>query len=198
MRPELISKTEAEELLAPHLAALQKCIREAWADWLQQIKERPQDATLSKSSRARVTYDRIADRAEAYFDAVGVHTTRERDFLEVSLADGLVRLRFKKFRDGSLRTSGIPTDQALEIYYQQVSLEGMSVTYLSAGYLPDELGLELDKVSIVCSYAGKALWEIPLEQDAAGVAAHGTPKRPTGPSVTSNRPAAQEDQLEGL
>lgn len=197
MIEELLSRTEAEPLLAPHVEALAACLIGAWADWQEAIVLNPKMATVRNSTRADFVYDRMVERAETYFDSVGIFTSKKRQFLTVSLDDGKVVLRFKKFRNRSLRTSGIPTSQRLEIEAQQVVFEGMAVTHLTVGYLPDELGINLDITAIVCSYNGRPRWSIDLDQASGGLVVPLESTKPVGPTVRSTRPAAREDKSEG-
>lgn len=193
---ELLTQVVGERLLAPHTAGLHKAITDAWAQWHANLADSPSMAVLSSRSRANIVYDYMAANAEKYFDEICVTTSRKAGFLEVTFSDENAVLRFKKYRDSSLRTSGIPTSQKLEIDMQQVTFDGMSVTYLVAGYLPDDLGIGLDTVALTCSYGGKALWQFDLDM---AVVADVTPfeqEEPRRPAVRSTRPAAKEESAE--
>jgi len=197
MLDELLSREDAEALLAPHLDPLRGFVNEGWSDWLDAVKASPFLATARTTSRANIVYDRISQRAEEYFDGLGIPTSRKRKFLTVSLDDGRLIMRFKKFESKSLRTSGIPTQQRMEFELQQVVLDGTASTHVVVGYLPDELGLDLDVVAIACSYNRNVIWQIDLNNDGLGAVVPVRTNSPQGPSVRSTRPAAREDSQEG-
>ncbi|QHC70784.1 hypothetical protein [Rathayibacter sp. VKM Ac-2801] len=197
MIDELMTEDEAAELLAPHRAALASFLLTGWADWIKLVEQNPILATVRNTTRANIVYDRVTELAEAYFDGEGITTTRSKQFLAVTLADGRLILRFKKFTGRSMRTSGIPTAQRLEIEAQQVELDGMAVTHLTVGYLPDDLGVELDLTAVVCSFNGRPLWSIDLDAAETGSVVPVKSRKPVGPTVRSTRPAAREDEAEG-
>ena len=197
MIDELMTEDDAAVLLAPHRAALASFLLTGWADWIKLVEQNPMLATVRNTTRANVVYDRVTELAEAYFDAEGVTTTRSKQFLAVTLADGRLVLRFKKFKGRSMRTSGIPTTQRLEIEAQQVELDGMAVTHLTVGYLPDDLGVELDLTAVVCSFNGRPLWSIDLDAAETGSVVPVKSTKPVGPTVRSTRPAARKDEAEG-
>lgn len=194
---ELLSQEGAEEILRPHLGPLHDIVVSGWDDWQKSVKAAPALATVRDSSRAGVVYDKITERAEAYFDALGIPTNKKRKFLEVVLADGQLVLRFKKFRSRALGTSGIPTQQRREFMFQQVVLDGMAVTYAVVGYLPDELGVGLDVVAVACSYGSRQVWHIDLAADGVVPAVPVREELFERPTVRSIRPAAEEDVIEG-
>ena len=193
---ELLTQDAGERLLAPHAAGMHKAITDAWAQWHANLANNPSMAVLSPRSRANIVYDYMAANAEKYFDEIGVTTSHKAGFLEVTFSDENAVLRFKKYKDSSLRTSGIPTAQKLEIDMQQLTFDGMSVTYLVAGYLPDDLGIGLDTVALTCSYGGKAQWQLNLDM---AVVADVTPfeqEEPQRPAVRSTRRAVKEESAE--
>ncbi|OUD96684.1 hypothetical protein CMMCAS08_07055 [Clavibacter michiganensis subsp. michiganensis] len=150
-------------------------------------------ATTRSTTRANVVYDRITFHAEAYFDAQGIPNVRKGQMLVVSLDDGRLILRFKKFRNRKLATSGIPTLQRREFELQQVVLDGTAATYVVAGYLPDELGLDLDVLAIACAYNKSVLWQIDLKDESVATVVPLRVDAPQGPPVRSTRPAAREE-----
>lgn len=194
---ELLSQDEAEAILLPHLEPLRDIVVSGWDDWHKSVKASPLLATVRDASRAGIVYDKITERAEAYFDSLDIPTNKKRQFLEVVLADGQLVLRFKKFRSRALGTSGIPTQQRRELMYQQVVLDGMAVTYAVVGYLPDELGVGLDVVAVACSYGNRRVWHIDLAEDQAAPAVPVREALFERPTVRSTRPAAEEGLVEG-
>lgn len=196
MIDELMTQDEAEAFLRPHLPAIRGFIQDGWQTWIELVTKNPELVGSAKRTRANIVYDQIAQKAEAYFDSEGVPTSTDKQFLIVSLAEGRLELRFKKFKDSQMHTSGIPTAQMLEIEAQQVVIDGMAVTYLIAGYLPDSLGVGLDNISIVCSYNQDVIWQIDLLDGGAGAVIPVVTNDPQGPTVRSTRPAASEEQAE--
>ncbi len=140
-----------------------------------------------------MVYDRITFHAEAYFDAQNIPAVRKGQMLTVSLDDGRLILRFKKFRSRKLGTAGIPTQQRLEFELQQVVLDGTAATYIVAGYLPDELGIGLDVLAIACTYDGRVIWQIDLRDEGLAPVLPVRVDQPQGPPVRSTRPAAREE-----
>lgn len=193
MLDEILSQRSAEAILAPHLGALRSFLEQGWADWHESVLAAPKLATSRPTTRANVVYDRITFHAEAYFDAQGIPAVRKGQMLTVSLDDGRLVLRFKKFRNRKLGTSGVPTQQRLEIEMQQVVLDGTATTYAVAGYLPDELGIGLDVLAIACTYDGRVIWQIDLNEEGTASVVPVRVDAPQGPPVRSTRPAAREE-----
>jgi hypothetical protein len=193
---ELLTQEAGERLLAPHANAMHEAIVDAWAQWHEDLANNPKMALLSNRSRANIVYDYMASNAEKYFDEIGVATSRKAGFLEVIFSDDNAVLRFKKYKDSSLRTSGVPTAQKLEIDRQQVTFDGMNMTYLVAGYLPDDLGLGLDAVALTCNYDGKAQWQFDLDTSITADVIPVDQIEPQSPWVRSTRPVAQEESAE--
>ena len=193
MLDELLSQQDAETILAPHLVALRGFLEQGWADWHESVAAAPKLATTRPTSRANVVYDRITFHAEAYFDAQGIPAVRKGQMLTVSLDDGRLILRFKKFRSRKLGTSGIDTQQRLEFELQQVVLDGTAATSVVAGYLPDELGIGLDVLAVACSYNGRVIWQIDLTGEGMASVVPVRVEPPQGPPVRSTRPAAREE-----
>jgi hypothetical protein len=193
MLDELLSQRSAEAILAPHLGPLRGFLEQGWADWHESVLAAPKLATSRPTTRANVVYDRITFHAEAYFDAQDIPAVRNGQMLTVSLDDGRLILRFKKFRNWKLGTSGIPTQQRLEFELQQVVLDGTAATYVVAGYLPDELGIGLDVLAIACTYDGRVIWQIDLNEEGTASVVPVRVDAPQGPPVRSTRPAARAE-----
>lgn len=193
MLDELLSQRSAETILAPHREALRGFLEQGWADWHESVSSAPILATSRPTTRANMVYDRITHHAEAYFDAQGIPAVRKAQMLTVSFDDGRLILRFKKFRNRKLGTSGVPTQQRLEFERQQVVLDGTAATYVVAGYLPDELGIGLDALAIACTYHGRVIWQIDLNEEGAASVVPVRVDAPQGPPVRSARPAAREE-----
>lgn len=158
-----ITAEEADLVLSPHLNDICTCIERGWKRWRALLDlDAELGVIISNRSRASLVYDFIRYEALNTFDGdQGVTVSDNRGFLLLTF-DNKIVMRFKKFRDGSLRTSSIPTQQSLE-YAGQV-LPGMNeLTHLVAGYLPDETGLDLRLAAITCSLDKDQLWVLDLD-----------------------------------
>ncbi|MEV0009802.1 hypothetical protein [Streptomyces sp. NPDC047973] len=152
-------------LLQPYQDRFDQCFRTAWSrwqDWLMKLEGSPAD--VSPRTRANALYDFI--KAEAVNQFLGdehVRVREERGFLLIQIRDR-VAVRFKKFRSRKLKTSGIPTSQALAFQAQELEYasEVEPMTHLVAGYLLDRFELDLEKLAITCTLNGEHLWA-PIE-----------------------------------
>ena len=192
---DLLSREDTERVLAPHLPALRGFIEEGWSEWHEGIAAYPNFAVGTPRTRASFVYDLITPKLEDYFAGVpGVTTTRRRQFLEVMFTDDRIALRVKKFKGKNLKTSGIPTEQRLEIQAQQVTFDGMSVTHLVAGYLPDKFGDQLEVLAVACSYGERLLWRLDLGCDPVPGSVPVQEVEPSGPPVRSSKIAEEMRQ----
>ena len=160
---EPLSAFEAKAILSPHLEKIGSSINLGWRQWLALLKQDSElGVMISNRTRANLVYDFIRYQAVKAFDGCSdIQISDNRGFLLVTFNNKII-LRFKKFRDRKLRTSGIPTQQRRE-YASQV-LPGMeALTHLVAGYLVDEAGLGLDRAAITCSLDEDQLWVLELD-----------------------------------
>lgn len=161
--PDIMSKEAAEAALARHSLALTNVISTGWATWRKLVEANPRiGAILSNRSRASIVYDCIRHEALAAFGATDdVIISEDRGFLLLTF-EGKLILRFKKFRGDSLRTASNPTKQAQE--YSAQTLPGMeTLTHLVAGYLPDDVGIDLKRAAITCPMGNGVEWIIELD-----------------------------------
>ncbi|MEV4863284.1 hypothetical protein [Streptomyces ossamyceticus] len=154
---------EAAQVLSPHLDDIGSCLKQGWQRWRDLIDGNAElGLILSNRSRASFVYDCIRYEATQAFHAKeGVHLSEKRGVMLLTFGDKIV-LRFKKFRDAGMRTSGIPTQQSRDFAAQV--LPGMEeLTHLVAGYLPDEAGIGLHLAAITCSLDDDHLWVLDLD-----------------------------------
>lgn len=138
MTPDLLTRDEAADLLAPHLAEIENCIQQAWARWLAN----PDCATASKSHRAAVVYDYMTQEiSKAFSSKPGILLKWKHNSLNMVVGDSAI-IRFKKFRGRTFKTSGIATGARNAFLSQGGVHEGMVVTNLIVGYLLDQLEVE--------------------------------------------------------
>lgn len=181
-------------ILSPHLQKIGGCIELGWRRWLDLLKQDSElGIVISARSRANLVYDFIRYEAVNAFDGSGSVTVGDsRGFLLLTFEERIV-LRFKKFRDRKLRTSGVPTQQRRE-FANQV-LPGMeALTHLVAGYLPDKEGLGLERMAIACSLNDDRLWvlELDLGLGETGATAPVAPMPTTPQRDTIVRPKRRE------
>ncbi|MFJ7129629.1 hypothetical protein [Streptomyces sp. NPDC098101] len=191
---EPLNAVEAESTLSPHLPKIAGCIELGWRRWLTLLKQDSElGIVISARARANLVYDFIRYEAVNAFDGYDdVKVGDSRGFLLLTF-DGKIVLRFKKFRDRKLRTSGVPTQQRRE-YANQV-LPGLeALTHLVAGYLPDKEGLGLERMAITCSLDDDQLWvlELDLGLDETGVTAPVAPMPSAPQRDTIVRPKRRE------
>jgi hypothetical protein len=166
MQTDESSREAVQARLAPHLDTLEKCFRQAWrrwVDWLPELKGAPTD--ISPRSRASVIYDFIvAEAVQAFLSTPGIRVQKERGFLVLRFQDR-VALRFKKFGNKKLSVSRNNTRQT-QLYDAQMlefapgTLQSMA--HVTAGYLLDNLALDMSVLAITCTENGRHMWA-PIE-----------------------------------
>lgn len=164
---DLLTASEAGEILSPHRDRIRDCFMNAWKRWTELIEREVElGLVVSNRSRASLVSDFVAYEAQVAFDGqAGVVLSESRGFLLVTI-DNRIILRFKKFRGRSLATASVPTQQSRDWALQ--ALPGMEpVTHLVAGYLPDAAAVGLERIAIVCSFDGYNLWVIDLNTTAS-------------------------------
>ncbi len=159
---EPLDRTACFGILEPYLPTLDKCFQAAmarWQSWLGKLEGSPAD--VSARTRANTLYDFIAaEVAKRFLPEPHVRVRKERGFLVVRFHDR-VAMRIKKFRSRSLKTSSIATAQALAFAGQSLELSDVTVqpmTHVVAGYLLDDLDVNLAKVAVTCTKFGEHLW----------------------------------------
>lgn len=158
-----ITAQQASQVLSPHLEKIGSCINQGWQRWRHLIDNDAElGLILSNRSRASIVYDCIRYEAtQAFHGKEDVHLSEKRGVMLLTFSDKIV-LRFKKFRDVGMRTSGIPTQQSRDFAAQV--LPGMEeLTHLVAGYLPDDTGIGLYLAAITCSLDDDQLWVLDLD-----------------------------------
>ncbi|MEU5124261.1 hypothetical protein [Streptomyces asoensis] len=160
-----IDRASCAQLLQPYQGQFDQCFRDAWnrwQEWLKKLDGSPAD--VSPRARANVLYDFIkAEAVKQFLGAEHVRVREERGFLVIQIHDRLA-IRFKKFKGRKLKTSSIPTGQALAFQGQTLEFasEVEPMTHLVAGYLLDRFELDLHKLAITCTLDGEHLWA-PIE-----------------------------------
>jgi hypothetical protein len=169
MTDDLVSRGEAEEILAPYRGDIVAIVRGGWRAWKNDLSPEVA-ANRSRRSRASFVHDEMTREAHRRFDELpGVHVTEKRGFITVTFENTLV-LRFKKFTGVALRTGGVRTKQRAIFQSQQLVLDGLRVTTVVAGYLLDDVEQELQEIAVVCPRGRSNAWVISLDapSDPAG------------------------------
>ena len=167
-----LDRDEAVSVLDPHLDRITSVLTAGWRAWEEATKDhRRLSAIASRRTRASLVHDAMTDEAERIFaDVEGVHASKQRGFLTLTFDDRVI-LRFKKFRNKRLRTSGIMTNQRSQFEWQQIHIDGMAVTNVVAGYLVDKLQQGLERVAITCFEGKHNQWVLDLTSPNGSVGA---------------------------
>ena len=151
--PEL---ADAMNIVRPHLANIEKSIREGW----EKAREIPPhvSAAFTVRSHASVIHDLIIEQASKnlpadLFDLSG---------LKLFVFDDRAAIRFKKFSEGYL-SSNQPTKQVQKFRFQE-PLNGIpTIMNLEAGYVVNQISNEIDSVNLTCPNGRSIYWQIELD-----------------------------------
>lgn len=158
-----ISKTEAQDILAPFVPTLRTSIFEAW-DQALKVPNRHQLEPRTKSSMVR---DLIVAKVKEKFASIPGATlieTRYHFFLRIQK----FLIRFKKL-DVNRLPQNYRTKQAVALEAQELDLPGIEgAIYLNAGYNTDATGTKILSAFLTCQRNRSNDWELPL-----GGAEHG-------------------------
>lgn len=161
MRNETNDREAVLRVLQPHLSVLEQVFSKAWtrlAVLLKNIEGSPAD--IGARSRANILYDFIvAEAVRVFLGKDGVRVMKKRGLLVVHFQDR-VALRFKKFRNMTMRTSSNSTRQT-ELFAAQTLEYGSALTpmvHVTAGYLLDSLALDIKHLAITCMLNGEHMW----------------------------------------
>ncbi len=197
-----IDRATCQRLLDPHLRALDSCFHAAWSRWQKWLGtcEGP-PADVSPRTRANALYDFIAAEAvKSFAGAPGVLVAKKRGFLVIRFGDK-VALRFKKFHSATLRTSDNGTTQSTLFQSQRLEFSDsavQSMTHVVAGYLLDDLALDIDRLAITCTMDGQHVWApIELISDSNVRATPASDPTTARPRVRSTRKARKSTSSEG-
>lgn len=176
----IISEDEGRQILETHWGRLRFCYAWAWEQWEELPPEKR--IPLGARSRASFIHDYATYRARKEFDGVpGVDVVDDHGFLVLVFEDTVI-LRFKKFRNAGMGTSGIATRQQQQFEWQD-PIPGMPVaTNLVSGYSLDQLQTSMSMVAIACSVGSDLQWSIDITENEDTGGAVVQPMQPGGPS----------------
>jgi len=197
-RDDLVPREEAIQLLEPYFEPILAPFFEAFEVWQEFERSLPWvRAPLSSAAQAHFLNCQIVHRAKIRFEAFPeVRPFEECGFYCLAFQKRIL-LHFKKFdRDGFPRN--IRTFQQEQLAYQaQLDLPGIPpmATWVTAGYQLSPAADAIIAVFVLCTYADRQLWSIPLFNADAG-------EPPLFPSVVPSpprpaptaSPAAEEPQ----
>ena len=165
----MTGREEAEQVLAPHLDRIRQCINGAVNEY-KSILNPSLQTKFSTRTRASGINDLMRFNVMKQFDGVvGARCTVKRGQFRLYIGNHF-SIRFKKF-DRRLRTSNIPTGQALRFENQKpdqlhFDLPGAPppTTNLFAGYRFNLLQTAVDGLFIVCPNGGRNEWVLEVTQ----------------------------------
>ncbi|MBW2939680.1 hypothetical protein [Zhongshania aquimaris] len=159
------TKSDVYEILLPHCARIEKCVREAWGNyrWLLS-SEKP---VKNKRTIANTIWDWSVQTALLEFSGDprvkpihrGTHTTW-------FLVDGKVVFRFKKGGDDGY-SKNYPTQSALDFHEPDRQLDGLpEVIKVDVVYITDETNSEVKDIRVVCRNGSKISWSFSLLRES--------------------------------
>lgn len=170
--PPIISREQAESIVSPVASELcAPCFAgiDAWRAMVEQDAARPVVITprvwagIVHCYVVRDALERFSDR-----EAQGLRVRPENESLMLIFSEILVG-RFKKV-DENFRPSNSPTVRQFQYERQTLKLEGLpdESTNVTIGYLPDEIGSEIRKITMICWRMHRLEWAVPLYDSEAG------------------------------
>jgi hypothetical protein len=160
----VVRRERAVTLLQDHIKPLQVCVLEGFDVWLDFANKCPEfRVAMTPRTVAGFINDWVVQHArEQFIEKRGeVEFSDDRGFFNIGFHRAIV-LRFKKLDDDD-GTSNIPTKQQQEIGAQCLQYRDWeAVTWVSAGYHFTKACDAIDRIAIVCHYAGRKLWDIPI------------------------------------
>jgi hypothetical protein len=201
--PELanpvLSKEEAADLLRPFFSGFRDIIDEAWQEWM----ELPNRHKLDNRARANAVHCFIVHRAlEKYSKSKSAKAVRGGNTFWLYFGDH-IKARFKKL-DGKLLYRNYPTGNQLKLELQGNIPGILPGTYLTLGYVLDELEQSVARHLVTLQVRKRVIYEIDMD---AELGATGTtvvpmpaPVLPSAPQERRVRPrrvAKKEAQAKG-
>lgn len=185
IRDAILTKEQAEPILAPHLGKIQTCCLQGMEAWLRFADSLP-DLRVPLLSRTMANFvnDWVIQHARAEFPEnrrKGIQPFEDRGFFCVGIERKII-LRFKKADDDGMARN-YPTKQQIEIGGQQLLIPGwIQPTIVSATYHFTRPLDAIDRIVITCIFNGHRLWQIPVYDGhdgmELGVLPFGDPQAP--------------------
>ena len=170
-------RRRARRVVRRYEGLLAQVLADAWADWQEIGNHAPvQRGRLGRGARAFDVSDFISHHAKTRFARIGgVTVVSEYGRPLLVLADGLIKIRFKKLDyKFAVSTSKTQRQQMLALQGLQPTLPGMGKpTLLTVGYVLNSAETAIAKIVVVCH----------LKQDVKYVIDLPTPHRAAAPVV---------------
>jgi len=159
---------EAQVDLAPYVAAFERCVRAALAEYVEKY------ATVrhkhSRRTDASILHDLMASQFKSEFGAAGdklgpVFVDTKGNLVQVVALQGKYKAKLKKL-DAKLFTRNVPTVSSLKFVWQQTSfVEIPAATNIHIGYqLPTtEASFGASKVWVTCPNGDEVGWSWELD-----------------------------------
>jgi hypothetical protein len=185
----LLGRLAAEQQLQPYLPLLNECIQFGWDAWKKDFAFKHH--ILSPRSRAVIIFDEIVARAMVVFsNRPGVLPRKKNNTFFLHVGDKIV-IRFKKIGKNG-KCSSIATRQQM-LFTLQMQLPGCEGgTMVNAGYVLNSLQNEIADKIVVCEFAKRVLWHIPLTptiEQNIGIFPASQPPAPSGPRFEAKQDA---------
>ena len=203
--PTIVGREQAESLLTTFIADINDPCMYGVGKWREMADQDPERLTvITPRVWAGIIHRYLVRDAVPRFEgreSEGVRVRPENESLMLIFGDILVA-RFKKV-DSEFRPSNSPTDRQLQYERQTLKLEGLpdESTNITFGYLPNEIGTEVLRITAICWRIHRLEWVIPLYDSQAGEATLFQPADPSVPPAPERRriirPTAEPRRAEG-
>ena len=164
----ILTRDEAEAVLAPYMERLNRCVRAGWEFYNHQ----PDNLRITCTTRTRagIVRDAMVEFAKREFDGdPDVQFVTNRGLFLVLIRNQIL-VRFKKLSP-VFRSSNYPTQQAVRFMNAMLSLDGVPAAMrCDVGYVLNDLQTEIQTSAVVAHFsADRPLFVILLsEEDASG------------------------------
>lgn len=160
----MLSKEEAEKILAPHYPGLLECVDSGWNDYKEIFQ--PHQSRLELRTRASNVRDLIVDNVrKKYFKSQNPRIAVDKpNGLFILSIDDIIFARSKKIKS-DYTTANIFTQQTLDFINGELFPEYLKKAVVNIGYMVDSKWDRLG--SYICCPNGKYsyLWKIDLNEN---------------------------------
>jgi hypothetical protein len=182
----LMTKDEADELAGVYFPRLAKVVHSGFGDFQLMVGTAGQiglRTNLKIRTSASLIHDFIRTRAREEF--YNDNTVRADEFNGMFglLISNRMFIRFKKLKR-DLQSSNVKTGQVKQFDKQQLELPGIAgLTFLTAGYVPNETWTAIDNIFLTCRLKGQTVWYKDLRYETSQPTIFGLPLIESEPPV---------------
>ena len=179
----ILSKEEATETLRPYFSDFRKIEDDAWGEWLAYHKRHK----LDNRARAAFIHCFLVELAlEKFSKRKGTKAVRGGNTFWLYIGDH-IKTRFKKL-DRKKLYRNYPTRTQLKLALQGNIPGILPGTYLTLGYLLDELEQAIERHLVTLQMGKKVIYEIDIDAELAQTTAPVVPMpTPAAPPTTERR-----------